>query len=264
MRFNIIDIIYNSQLNEFVIRKFKALYGESKALQEGYKFDPGELSELVTKRKSYQDFKKAINLMNMSLQILKNKDPTAVDPKKMIEIKLPSKLMINSSSRRRRKSVMVKLPEAIISLRKKPESKGRSRKGSIMSNSSHKGAPLSQKKKSLKRLSILNKNDKTNTPNVHSDNNKQIQYRRPISTDSKFKLAPPPRNIKSSFTPRTSRSLKKSNFKEIPEAIILEEPVSTPYENIISITPTQNANTEASSPDKPVFQSGFLEKGTKL
>ena len=73
VRQNILDIIYNSQLNEFVINKHYILYGRNKKTNLFYNFDPDSLEELVTKRKSYSDFNNAINLMNISIEILNNK-----------------------------------------------------------------------------------------------------------------------------------------------------------------------------------------------
>lgn len=77
VRDNIIDIIYNSQLNEFVIEKFKVLSknginpNQAKKVESDYHFDPMQLQELVTKRDSFEDFKHTLRFMNKSFRLLK-------------------------------------------------------------------------------------------------------------------------------------------------------------------------------------------------
>lgn len=137
VRTNIIDIIYNSQLNEFVINKFEAMYGESKALQEGYKFDPAELEELVTKRKSFKDFNRAISLMNESLMILKNRDNTLQDPRLIVEVIKPLPKVIKPSRRRRRGSRMLKIPEGLLSFSKNQKRGSMASKDSGIQGSKH-------------------------------------------------------------------------------------------------------------------------------
>lgn len=74
---NIIDIIYNSQLNEFVIHKFQVLsrrgYSSSQYLRKTkeYSFVPEKLQELVTMRASFEDFKHTLRYMNKSNTILR-------------------------------------------------------------------------------------------------------------------------------------------------------------------------------------------------
>ena len=65
------DIIYNSQLNEFVISKFKALVRNPVKKEESqYSFNPDNLKKLITKRETYLDFKHAMEYMEQSKEIL--------------------------------------------------------------------------------------------------------------------------------------------------------------------------------------------------
>ena len=227
-----------------MINKFETLYGESKALQEGYKFDPGELEELVTKRKSFEDFQKAIKLMNKSLQILKNKDVNAINPETVVEVKAPVKVA-KPSRRRLRHSKMLKLPESILKL----SQKGQSPRASMISNSSLSpskfGQSPSPRLKSPKSKEGKRKSGRLSMSLKPTENGKKVNL---LGIKSKTAA----QSGQSSFrTPRIGKSvqyspdqksknspsksvIRKSYFENITESIILEEsdqPFNQPNQN---------------------------------
>lgn len=111
------DIIYNSQLNAFVVNKFQALksikrkgYSIFKIQSSGadkekeYVFKPEELDELVTKRDGYEAFSISLNLMEMSHFLLtkfERKETKKNTPRRSRRSKKKRKGRVGSSSPRK-------------------------------------------------------------------------------------------------------------------------------------------------------------------